>query len=320
MSVNACQDEQAVSVLIPAHNEEGCIGQVIARVEEVMSVSSLQWEVIVVDDGSTDRTAEIARKATSRLRGKGGISLLRHHTNRGYGAALKTGIQHAKYEVIVTTDADGTYPIESIPKLLLMFHRPPFEDFAGTGQGNQYDMVVGARTGEQVVIPLFRRPAKWALTRLAEYVARQPIPDLNSGLRVFSRTVALRLLDLLPDGFSFTTTITLAMLRNGYRVAYSPINYHARTGRSKIRPAWDTLGFIGLIVRIGLYFAPLRVFMPLSGILLFLGLAWGAFSYFAIGQLADASSIIIVMSAFQVGALGMLAELINKRTDNSFRK
>ena len=151
---------------------------------------------------------------------------------------------------VVITDSDGTYPNDRIPELAAMM--------------TDWDMVVGARTGDEVRVPLVRRPAKWALNMLANVLVETRIPDLNSGLRVFRREVVLRFLPILPNGFSFTTTITLAMLSEGYRVTFVPIDYYARQGRSKIRPVYDTLNFLQLIVRTVLYFNPLRVFLPLS--------------------------------------------------------
>lgn len=181
-------------------------------------------------------------------------------------------------------------------------------------------MVVGARKGEHVAIPLVRRPAKWAINQLANFVAGGAIPDLNSGLRVFRRDAALQLLPLLPDGFSFTTTITLAMLTNNYLVDYIPINYHARIGKSKIRPIRDTLNFVQLVLRIGLYFAPLKLFLPVSGFLLVLAVVWGLVSALLLGRLADASTLIIAMTGIQVAVVGLLADLIDRRTANIYRK
>lgn len=291
---------RAMSVIIPAYNEEKGIGPVLEQLPAILRASGLEaWEIIVVDDGSRDKTAVVAA-------GCPGVTLVRHRQNRGYGAALKTGIRHARYEWICITDADGTYPNERIPDL-----------WAQQAQG-QADMVVGARTGEKVAIPLLRRPAKWAIGRLACYVAGEPIPDINSGLRLFRRGVAVRFLSLLPDGFSFTTTITLAMLANGYLVDYVPIDYRARVGRSKIRPIHDTLNFARLVLRIGLYFAPLKIFLPLTGALLVLALAWALFSKFVLGELADVSTLIIAMAGVQVAVVGLLAELVNKRLPNEF--
>ena len=169
-------------------------------------------------------------------------------------------------------------------------------------------------------IPILRRPAKWAIGRLGNFVAGASIADLNSGLRVFRRDVALRLFSMLSDRFSFTTTITLAMLTNGYLVGYVPIDYYARIGRSKIRPIRDTLNFVQLALRIGLYFAPLKIFLPISLFLLLLAVAWAFFSKFVLGQLADVSTLVIAMTGFQVAVIGMLAELINQRLPNYFRE
>lgn len=289
-----------VSVVIPAYNEEGAIAGVLDRLCQDLADSCLRHEIVVVDDGSHDNTAAIARAHN-------GVTVLQHRKNRGYGAALKTGIRHAQYPVVCITDADGTYPNQRIPELTRRLI------------AEEYDMVVGARTGDNVSIPLVRRPAKWAIGRLANYVAGEPIPDLNSGLRVFRRDTALRFAGILPNAFSFTTTITLAMISNGYLVDYVPIDYYARVGKSKIRPVRDTLNFIRLVWRIALFFAPLKFFLPLSGFLFLLALGWALFTLLVLGQLADVSTLVIVMTAFQVAVIGMLAELINKRLPNYFK-
>jgi glycosyltransferase involved in cell wall biosynthesis len=259
-----------------------------------------EHEIIVVDDGSSDGTAAIAREQD--------VLVFGHAHNRGYGSALKTGIRHARHGLVLIIDADGTYPSEIIPLLVSRL------------TADHLDMVVGARTGRKVSIPLARRPAKWMIARLAQYVVGENIPDVNSGLRVIRRRVALRFLDLLPNGFSFTTTITLGMLVNHYAVGYLPIDYHARVGRSKIRPVRDTLNFIRLILRIALYFAPLKFFLPMSGFLFLLAVAWALFTWLVLGKLADVSTMVIVMAAFQIMAMGLLAELINKRIPSQHRR
>jgi glycosyltransferase involved in cell wall biosynthesis len=292
---------EEISVIIPAYNEEQAIGGVLARLRQVMDESGIGYEVIVVDDGSADATARIARQCD-------GVTVLQHRLNHGYGAALKTGMRHARHDLICITDADGTYPNECIPELARLL------------LAEEYDMIVGARVGKNVTIPRLRRPAKWAIGRLANYVAGEPIVDLNSGLRVFRRDAALRFTGILPDAFSFTTTITLAMLTNHYLVDYVPINYYKRVGKSKIRPVQDTLNFIQLVWRIALYFAPLKVFLPLSAFLFLVAIAWALFTLFVLGQLADVTTLVIVMTAFQVAVIGMLAELINKRLPNYFRE
>ncbi len=295
------EESSGISVVLPAYNEEAGIGGVLDNLCALLEQSSFQCQSIVVDDGSEDRTAEIAE-------GYRDVTVLQHKTNRGYGAALKTGIRHAKHNIICIVDADGTYPNESVPKLVQHLLE------------GDYDMVVGARTGAEVAVPFTRRPAKWVLGKLANLVVGESIPDINSGLRAFRRSVALRFLDLLPDGFSFTATITLGMLVNGYLVDHVPINYFPRIGTSKIRPVQDTLNFLQLVLRIALYFAPLKIFLPLSGILMLLAFGWGGFSWFFLGQLADVSTLVIVLAAVQVAAVGLLAELINHRLTNVYRR
>lgn len=286
--------EAGVSVIVPAFNEEHGLPPVLRQLQEVMKTTAVEYEILVVDDGSQDQTASVCA-------GFEGVTVIRHHENRGYGAALKSGIRSARYNLICITDADGTYPNDRIPELIQQV-------YAGDNH-----MAVGARRGEQVAIPAIRRPAKWVLGHLANWISGRTIPDTNSGLRVFRRDVALRFFRVLPDSFSFTTTITLAMLTNGYRVAYVPINYYARVGKSKIHPIRDTLNFVQLILRIGLFFAPLKIFLSLSMILLMLAVALGIVSALFFGRLADVSTIVIVMTAIQVAGVGLLAELINQR-------
>jgi glycosyltransferase involved in cell wall biosynthesis len=282
----------AATVIVPAYNEQESIGRVLDQIEEVMAGSGLTYQLLVVDDGSTDRTVEIAQSK--------GIDVIRHPTNRGYGAALKAGIRRARHDTIVITDADGTYPNEEIPRIVRLM--------------SDYDMVVGARTGGEVHIPLVRRPAKWFINTMANYFARTRIPDLNSGLRAFRKELALRFYPVLPDGFSFTTTITLAMLANGYLVRYVPISYHRRVGSSKIRPIHDTLNFALLIVRTTVYYAPLRVFLPLSGVLLLAGVAIGLYSFLALRRLMDVTTVVLVLASLQIAAAGLLADMVDKRT------
>jgi len=287
--------DDGVSVVIPAYNEEHGIGQVLGQLEEVMGGAGHAYEILVIDDGSDDGTAAVAEGFSGR------VKVLRHNANRGYGAALKTGIRHARFETVCITDADGTYPNGDIPRLL--------DHLASS----ECDMVVGARTGDSVAHPLSRRPAKWMLGRLASYVVGEAIPDMNSGLRAFKRDVAERMFEVLPDGFSFTTTITVGMLTNAYLVEYEPINYHPRIGRSKIRPIRDTLNFIQLILKMGIYFAPLKIFLPLCGLLFLVATCWALLTWFLLGRMADVSTLIIAMTALQIGAIAMLAELVRSR-------
>lgn len=280
-----------LSVVIPAYNEENGLASVVAGLRRSLETCGVPFEMLVVDDGSKDRTLEVAK-------GLDGIRVLRHEANRGYGAALKTGIRASRGEYILICDADGTYPPESIPELVSRMHGK--------------DMVVAARTGESVAIPFFRRFAKGILRRLAIYLSESPIPDLNSGLRVFRRDAALRYFPILPSGFSFTTTITLSLLCNEGAVSWLPINYSKRTGRSKIKPFRDTLNFLILIMRTILYFNPLRIFLPVSlviGLLFAVSLGW---DLFVLRDLTE-KTLILLFGAMQMLAVGVIADLITRR-------
>ncbi len=238
-----------VTIVIPAYNEEGGIAAGIDAVEQALDSSGWKYEIIVVDDGSTD--------ATARLAAEHGVEVLRLGTNRGYGAALKAGISLAKSGWVAIIDADGTYPATQLPRML--------------ERAESNDMVVGARIGRQVRDPLARRPAKWLLRKFAGLLAGQTIPDLNSGMRVIRKSRVDEFAGILPSGFSFTTTITLAMISCRYPVAYVPIDYFKRVGRSKIKP-FHAIKFAFLIVRTILIFRPMRVLAPLAAIVILMAL------------------------------------------------
>lgn len=280
---------KTVSVVIPAFNEEGAVQGVIKELHEIIRQQGLTPEIIVVDDGSKDGTARMAAAAGARV--------LRHRSNRGYGASLKTGIAAASSEYIVITDADGTYPAKYIPELL--------------SQLEHADMVVGARIGKNVKIPLVRRPAKMALNILANYMAGAKIPDLNSGLRAFRRNIVLQYFPILPDQFSWTTTITLAMLCDKYAVAYLPIDYRQRKGKSKIVP-WDAGSFFILILRTVMLFRPLRVFFPIVLMALLAGLLKMGLDLRHQPNIS-ASAQLALMSALLILLIGMLGDAIATR-------
>jgi glycosyltransferase involved in cell wall biosynthesis len=283
--------EFGVSVIIPAYNEEAAVAGVIRHIREVLTAAGLTHEVVIVDDGSVDQTARRAEEA--------GATILRHIRNRGYGASLKTGIIAAKYDMICITDADGTYPAETIPQLV---------------EGlKTADMVVGARIGKSVAIPLVRKPAKWVLNRLANYITASNIPDLNSGLRAFRRPAAMQYFHFLPDQFSFTTTFTMAMHCDKYAVEYLPIDYRKRTGKSKIVP-WDAVNFAVLIMRMAMMFRPLRVFLPVA-FLCFLYAFGKAFVDFVItgDRMVSTTAAMAGLSGLQILLIGGLGDAISTR-------
>jgi glycosyltransferase involved in cell wall biosynthesis len=285
--MNAVQS--SVSVLVPAHNEEASLADTIASIEKHRALFS-EMEIIVVNDGSHDRTGDIARAMP--------VTLIEHQTTRGYGASLKDGLRIAKGDLILIVDADGTYPLEEIPSLA-----------AAVGD---FDMIVAARTGDKVHIPLLRRVGKWIITQLAEYLSSQKIPDLNSGFRIFRKDIALRFMAMYPDGFSFTTTITLAMLTNHYRVQFLPINYRKRVGKSSIHPVRDFINFTILIIRICACFKPLNVFVPPALLLILLGVAKGTIDYTQQHHLGGLA-ITMTLTGIQTLFIGLLADLIDQR-------
>lgn len=283
-----------LSIVIPVYNERESIAKTLREIVEALEQSEkeIAYEIVVVDDGSNDGSRDLLREQT-------GINLVCHDQNRGYGAALKSGIRVAQGEIIAITDADGTYPNWKIP------------EFLDRLKENRHDMVVAARTGKKVRIPLSRRPAKWVLNCLANYMTNTRIPDLNSGLRLFRRDLAIRFFPLISDGFSFTTTITLAMLVNDFSVGFIPIDYAQRKGRSKIRPIHDTLGFLMLIVRTIAFFNPLKVFLPVSLIIFLLAIGC-IIAQIITGNIGD-FSVILLLSSLQIFFIGIIADLIVRK-------
>jgi glycosyltransferase involved in cell wall biosynthesis len=287
-----------LSIIVPVYNEKDAIETSIQSLISLKELESeYEIEIIIVDDGSQDGTSELLEKA---LNENNKFILIQHLENKGYGAAIKTGISEAKFNYIAITDADETYPSE---RLL---------EFLDLAVKNRIDMVVGSRVGEKVHIPVLRRFPKMVLNLLASYLVGKKIPDLNSGLRVIKKDVIQEFLYILPDGFSLTSTITLATLTNGYNVHYEKINYSHRKGFSKIKPIADTVNFLVLIVRTVLLFKPLKIFIPLFLILFISGLSLFIFRVIN-GEGFAISSLILLLSSIQVLAIGMLADLLERK-------
>ncbi len=244
-----------------------------------------------MDDGSADDTGKNAYAAGARV--------IRHRRNRGYGASLKTGIAAATHDIVAITDADGTYPARYLPEMIKALERA--------------DMVVGARTGDNVHIPLIRRPAKWCLNMVANYVTAFRIQDLNSGLRVFRRNIVMQYFSILPDQFSWTTTITMAMLCDRYSLEYIPIDYLPRKGKSKI-VAMDAGNFLVLILRMAILFRPLRVFLPIVGICFSYGVVKTCIDMWVTGDKnISITAILGLLSALLVLLIGMLGDALATR-------
>ncbi|MBI5713706.1 MAG: glycosyltransferase family 2 protein [Chloroflexi bacterium] len=274
-----------LTIIIPAFNEAATIGNVIEQTRQ--KCGDFVHEIIVIDDGSTDQTGALAHSKGARV--------IQHPCNMGYGAALKHGIRQATTQYIITMDADGQHRIEDVIKLW--------------GSIGKYEMVVGQRT-HLLHSPLWRMPGKWLLWALANYLSRQPIPDLNSGLRIIRRDVALKYLHLCPAGFSFSTTITMALLNRGYSVTYIPIEIAKRVGQSTVTLSTG-LDTIILILRIATLFDPLRVFIPLSLIIVILGVVWGI-PYAIAGRGVSVASMLAIVTAILLFGLGLLCDQISQ--------
>ena len=285
----------SVSVVIPMYNEEAAIADELTGLRRTMDGIGLPYEIIVVDDGCTDRSVEI-------VQGFEGVVLLRHPYNRGTGAARTTGIKAAQGDIVVMIDADGTYPHDAIPAMV-----------AGVQQSSS--MVIGARRRESGTVRWLRAPTKWFIRQLASYLTGTRIPDLNSGLRVFRRDIALKYVSLLPTTHSWVSTITIACLSDGYPVTWHPIDYYPRRGRSSFHPLADTYNYISLVVRSVTYFNPLQVFLPVS--LFFLAVGFikliRDFIYYQ-NFYVPAITLTLLVTGIQVGAIGLLADLIVKRS------
>ncbi len=291
-----------LSIILPAYDEEAALGDDLDDIRRAMEGQPWRYEVIVVDDGSRDRTPQIAAE-------RPWVRLLQHSFNRGNGAARTTGVQAARGRVILFTDADRTYPNDRMPEMMAMMD-------AGA------DMVIGARRVEAGTLRWLRTPAKLFIRKLAEFMTGSRIPDLNSGLRAQDRQKTLRFLSILPTTHSWVSTITIAFLSAGYAVRYLPIDYYPRVGRSTFHPIRDSYNYLSLIVRTVMYFNPLKVFLPLS-----LGLLGaGLLKYLALdvyglhGQLVwpvppmRSMTLVLLFFGLQFLVVGLLADLIVKRT------
>ncbi|MEO6222682.1 MAG: glycosyltransferase family 2 protein [Vicinamibacterales bacterium] len=274
-----------LAVILPAFNEASGIADTLARLRDVVATLPISSEIIVIDDGSTDGTGKRAADL--------GVRVLTHPWNRGYGAALKTGIAATSAPAIMIMDADCSYLPESIPRL-----------YARLASA---DMVVGERRLTSAGVSLLRRPGKWMLNRLASYLVGVRIPDLNSGQRVMKREALLRYMHLCPSGFSFTSTITLAMVTNGHLVLYEPVEYEKRSGDSKIR-AGHFFNFVLLVVRAIVLFNPLKVFLPLGAAVFFVGVG-KLIEDIYLWNLSE-TAVMAFLSAMTIWAVGLLADMI----------
>jgi polyisoprenyl-phosphate glycosyltransferase len=286
--------EPDVSVVLACFNERDHVELEVKRIRAALDAAGMTYELVCVDDGSTDGTREV-------LESMGGIRAILLPRNQGSGTARRIGTQQARGRVVVWTDADLTYPNERIPELVAELD-------------DTYDQVVGARRTEAGSYKLARVPAKWAIRKLASYLTNTDIPDLNSGLRAFKRSVAEPYLRLLPAGFSCVTTITLAFLSNGHPVKYVPIDYFKRAGRSKFHPLRDAYNYLIQVLRMIMYFNPLRVLMPVALTLLAATFVKAGVDLVVHDLRVAGSTILVGLAGFNIMAIALLADLVVRRT------
>lgn len=282
-----------VSVVLPVYNERGHLRTEIDRIRTALTTSAYSFEIIVVDDGSDDGS-EVDLPTIE------GIRLIRHSSNRGSGAARRTGTTAARGRVVVWTDVDMTYPNDEIPQLV--------KELDG------FDHVVGARRTEEGTLRFARVPAKWFIRKLASYLTESDIKDLNSGLRAFRRDVAMQYVHHLPAGFSCVTTLTMSFLSNGYSVKYVPIDYFPRAGKSKFHWWRDTKRYLLQVVRMTLSYNPLKVFLPVGALLLVLGLVKLGIDWSQRDFRLASNTLLIFLAALQAITVGLLADLIVRAT------
>jgi polyisoprenyl-phosphate glycosyltransferase len=287
-------DDLDVSVVLPCYNERDHVELEVKRIRAALEAAGLSHELLCIDDGSTDGTREVLQELD-------GIRAILLPRNQGSGTARRIGTQQARGAVVVWTDADMTYPNERIPELVAELD-------------DTYDQVVGARRTEAGTYRLARVPAKWAIRKLACYLTNADIPDLNSGLRAFKRSVAEPYLRLLPAGFSCVTTITLAFLSNGHPVKYVPVDYARRAGRSKFHPLKDAYNYLLQVLRMVMYFNPLRVLMPVALVLLAATFVKATVDLVVHHWHVAGSTILVGLAAFNIMAIALLADLVVRRT------
>jgi glycosyltransferase involved in cell wall biosynthesis len=292
-----------VTVVLPCYNEQDHVLLEIERVSAALDASEFSYELLVIDDASTDNTLEVLQKAATEYPH---MRLEPFQRNGGTGTARRIGTQIARGEIVVWTDADMSYPNERIPELVRILKENP-----------RVDQVVGARTTEEGTHKLLRVPAKWMIRKIAERLINQKIPDLNSGMRAMRREVALPYLRLLPPGFSCVTTITMAFLANQHDIHYMPIDYAKRAGKSKFKFVKDAYRYILQVLRMVMYFNPIKVLLPPALWLIGIGVVKGIYDLAAHPFKIAENTILLFLSGLIIASLALLADLIvRSRGDN----
>ncbi|WP_349262054.1 glycosyltransferase family 2 protein [Actinocrinis sp.] len=283
-------------MVLPCYNEDAHVLMEIKRISAALDGAGYSYELLAVDDASTDTTLQVLLAAEEEFPN---LKVVAFRRNGGAGTVRRIGSQMARGEIVVWTDADMTYPNERIPELVRMLDTD-----------RSIDQVVGARTTEEGTHKLLRVPAKWLIRKIAERLVNQKIPDLNSGLRAMRREVAQPYLRLLPPGFSCVTTITLAFLSNQHDVAYVPIEYGKRSGVSKFKFVKDAYRYILQVLRMVMYFNPLKVLMPPALWLVGIGAAKGVYDLVAHPLRIAGDTVLVFLTGMIIGAIALLADLI----------
>lgn len=291
-----------VTIVLPCYNEQDHVVAEVERICAAMDASGYSYELLAFDDASTDDTLARLRAAEARFPH---LRVIAFATNGGSGTVRRIGTQRARGEIVVWTDADMSYPNERIPDLVEILLTD-----------DTVDQVVGARDQEMGRHRVLRVPAKWLIRKLAETLTNTRIPDLNSGLRAFRREVSLPYLRLLPPGFSCVTTITLAFLSNQHAIHYEPISYARRAGRSKFHPVRDAYRYILQVLRMVVYFNPLKVLMPPALWLLGIGALKVVYDLATNPVYIRNNTIMLLMTGLIVAAMGLLADLIVRSRDS----
>lgn len=276
-----------LSIIIPAKNEHESIGDIVASVRRIFADA----EIVVVDDGSTDRTGQAAKQAGARV--------IRHPIPLGNGAAIKSGARVATGDTLVMMDADGQHRPEDIGRLLEKLEEG-------------FDMAVGARnSGSHANVG--RLVANGFYNRFASMISNQTIPDLTSGFRAVRADYFRRFLYLLPNGFSYPTTITMAFLRSGFPVGFVPIGVRKRKGKSHIRPIRDGIRFLAIIFKVSTLYSPLKIFLPISASFFLTGAGYYLYTYLTIGRFTNMSLLVLSASVI-IFLIGLISEQITALT------
>lgn len=278
--------DKKISIIIPAYNEETGLKPTLEKLKSQSWIND--YEIIVVDDGSTDKTFEVAKSA--------GVSVVRHNINKGYGAALKTGIRKARGEKVVLMDSDGQHDPSYLPGLIDML--------------GEHDMVIGTRTADSHQVKT-RQAGKRVIRWVGEYLVEQKLPDYNSGFRGFDKKLIEKMLHIMPNGFSFSTTSTLAFLKEGYTIGTFPIVVKEREGRpSNVKFIKDGSKTMMLILRIIMLFNPLKIFLPASLIIFFAGVAFGVYGFVLTERFSNGAIVLTILGMF-LFFIGLVADQIS---------